>query len=612
VVFISLSLNFERVVKKTVVLIFSFCVFQCASAQYCVLPDSFTCVTAGVPDSPGLYPPADSFPSFYNNFLSSEIIHFRNFDTILFGNEVLPVYSLRWDTIENLPQGLCWSTDRINNTYGTGEAGCIHIGGLACGPTGQYKLSTLVTVDIGIPVETDGDPGGLKYFLRLQTYGAPDIPVDTTQTDSMPFISYGGICQTLTPPVVSLGADQTVCAGSIVTFNPVVSGGQPPYTYLWQSTGNTIICATCANPSVMVTQNSIYVLKVTDASGGFGLDTVNYAVTGTSYNFQITATQPYVFCGGGIVTVSASPNDSVSFQWFNNGVSLAGETGNTLTVTDTSGAYDLVYTEAGICQATSNFIHLLFFDTTAVSIASAGSDTICVGGAVTLLANALGTGLNYVWLANDSNLNYPATSLSVVNAGAYQVVVTNAEGCVDTSSAVLVVASPNLPTTLSYSQFVDDTVCNNASTIMLSGAQPDGGYYSGTGVSGGMFNPFAANAGLNFVYYNYTDSTGCGSSVYDTIVVLLCTDIKEVGVLADIELYPNPGSERITVQSDVLTRADVTVAVFDIAGKRLLVGYQRVGGDKISLDINSLASGSYLVQLLLEGRQVSGRFVKIE
>lgn len=609
---ISLSLNFEHVVKKTVAFIFSFCVFQWVSAQYCVLQDSFVCVTTGVPDSPGLYPPADSFPSFYNNTLSSEIIHFRNFDTILFGSEVLPVYSLRWDTIENLPPGLCWNTDRANNTYATGEAGCIHISGLACGPTGQYKLSTLVTVDIGIPVETDGDPGGLKYFLRLQTYGTPDIPVDTTQTDSMPFISYGGICQTLTPPVASLGPDQTVCAGSIVTLNPVVSGGQPPYTYLWQSTGSTIICATCAAPSVTVTQNSSYLLKVTDASGGFAFDSVSYSVAGTAYNFQITATQPYVFCGGGTVTISANPNDSVSFQWYNNGVSLTGETTATLTVNDTSGAYSLLYTEAGVCQATSNIINILFFDTTAVSVTSVGSDTFCVGGSVTLLANASGSGLNYNWLVNDSNLNYAATSLTVVNAGVYQAVVVNAEGCVDTSAAVLVVASPNLPTALTYTQFTDDTVCNNAAVITLSGAEPVGGYYSGTGVSNGEFNPFAANAGLNFVYYNYTDSTGCGSSVFDTIVVLLCTDIRTVSAGEELVLYPNPANEQVTLESGLLSYADVKVSVFDIAGKRLLVDYTRVGNDKISLNIQSLAVGCYLVQLGLDGRHVSRRFVKME
>jgi len=599
-------------VKKIAFVIFYVLVSYHLMAQFCVPADSFICITTGMPDSPGLYPPADSFPSFYNNFLSSATIHFRNFDTILFGSEVLPVYSLKWDTIENLPPGLCWSTDRVDNTYSTGEAGCIHLSGLACGPTGQYKLSTLVTVDIGIPVETDGDPGGLKYFMRLQTYGTPDIPVDTTQTDSMPFISYGGICQTLTPPVVSLGPNQTVCAGSIVTINPVVTGGQPPYTYLWQSTGSTIICATCANASVTLGQNSSYLLKVTDASGGFGYDSISYTVAGTPYNFQITSTEPDIFCGGGTVTITANPNDSVSFQWYGNGNLLPGETGNILSVTDSTGAYYLVYTEAGVCQATSNIINLLFFDTTAVTITNAGSDTICAGGAVTLFANALGDGLSYSWLVSDSNLDYVATSLLVAGAGFYQVAVTNLEGCTDTSAGVWIVASPNLPTALTYEQFTDDTLCNNAASIALSGAEPAGGYYSGTGVSGGVFNPPGANVGMDFIYYNYTDSTGCGSSIFDTIVVLLCTDIKDPDLPNDVQLYPNPAIDQLIVRSDILTRQNVRLVVYDITGKRLDISYRRNGNNEFSLNIYPLSAGSYLLQLLQDGSQVSRRFVKIE
>lgn len=598
--------------KKLAVIIFSVSIFQWVSAQHCDSVVSFVCASSAVPDSPGLYPPADSFPSFYNHFLTSAVIQFRNFDTILFGNEVLPVYSLKWDTIENLPTGLCWTTDRADTTYARGQSGCIHIGGIPCGPTGQYKLSTLVTVDIGVPVETDGDPGGLKYFVRLQNYGTPDIPVDTTQTDSMPFIPYGGICQTLSPPVVSLGANQTVCAGSIVTLHPAVTGGQPPYSYLWQSTGSSVICATCESPSVMVTENSEYLLKVTDASGGLGYDSVYYTIAGTPYNFHITSTGPDIFCGGGTVNVSANANDSLGFQWYGNGNALPGETGNVLTVTDSTGSYYLVYTEAGVCQATSNIINLAFFDTTAVNIISQSSDTICVGGAVTLVVNATGEGLSYLWLADDTSIDYTLTSYVTQNAGTYQVVVTNAFGCTDTSAGVLVVASPDLPPTLTYSQFISDTLCNNAAAITLSGAQPPGGYYSGTGVSGGIFTPSAASAGLNFVYYNFTDSTGCGNSAYDTIVVQICSGVQQINRQDNIQLYPNPGTDHLTVQSDILLQGNALISVFDINGKRLSVSYQRQANNKISINISTLAAGCYLMQLIAGDAQVNKLFVKME
>ena len=607
-----LSLAFINAVRNTGLILLFVLLFSGASAQYCGSTDTINCVTTNVPDSNGLYPRVDSFPPLFNNFLTSATIYFRNFDSILFGTEVLPVYSLTWDTIENLPPGLCWSTNKSNNTYGRGEAGCIHIRGLACGPTGQYKLSTLVTVDIGILVESDGDPGGLGYLIRLQNYGDSIIAVDTLQTDSMPFIPYGQICQNLTPLIINLGPDQTVCAGSIVTFNPVITGGQAPYTYLWQSFGSNIICTSCANASVVVTESSTYILKAIDASGQYGYDTINYAVTGTAYNFQITAPEPTTFCGGGVVTVTGNPIDSVAFQWYNGSQSLAGADSSSLTVINTSGSYYLLYTENGGCQATSNIINLVFYDTTAVNVVSQGLDTICVGASVTLTANAAGSGLSYEWLADDTSLDYTEVSFSAAAAGFYQVIVTNAVGCSDTSAGVLVVASPNLPPTLTYAQFTNDTLCNNAAAIALSGGEPDGGYYSGTGVSGGTFYPPSALQGLNFIYYNYTDSTGCGNSIADTIDVLFCTAIQQINVAEDLHIFPNPATDYLAVQSDIFQHGNISISVYDITGKRLPINYYRNSNNQVSVNISSLSAGYYLIQLTTDNQQFSSRFIKMD
>ena len=598
--------------KKSGIILFFVFMYRCVSAQYCGSPDTLGCNLLAVPDSVGLYPAPDSFPPLLNNFLTAATIQFRNFDTLLFGSQVLPVYSLTWDTIENLPPGLCWSTDKANNTYGRGEAGCIHIRGLACGPTGQYKLSTLVTVDIGIPVETAGDPGGLGYLVRLENPGDAVVPLDGAQTDSMPFIPYGGICQNLAPLTVSLGGDQTVCQGSVVTFNPVVSGGQPPYTYQWQYTGSSIVCPSCVNASSTVTVNSTYILVATDAGGEYGSDTVQYTVTGSAYNFQISAPEPSTFCGGGTVTITGHAIDSVGLQWYNGSSLLSGDTNSVLTVSDVSGTYYLVYTEAGVCQATSNVISLVFYDTTAVTITSLNSDTFCVGGATTLVANAIGTGLSYAWMANDSNLNYTNAALSANSAGYYRVIVTNGAGCRDTSLGVLLVASPNLPPIVAYTQFSNDTVCNNASEIVLTGGQPTGGYYSGSGVTDTLFNPFAATVGPNFIYYSYTDSTGCGNFAFDTIDVLLCTDISDISDATTAKIFPNPVSDEVTIQSGLLALSGVSVSLYNIAGQLIPVTYLRRGTEQISLNTSALPAGWYWVQLIAKGLVGGNKFIKTD
>ncbi len=599
-------------VKKSIlaILLLSF-FFSRSSAQYCGSPDTISCNASAVSDTPGLYPSPVDFSPVLNNFLTNTTIYFRNFDTIFFGTEVLPVYSLKWDTIQNLPPGLCWSTNKTNNTFNRGEAGCIHIRGLACGSTGQYKLSTLVTVDIGIPVETDGDPGGLKYFVRLENPGDAFVEVDTTQKDSVPFIPYGGGCQNLTPLVVSLGADQTVCAGSIVTFSPQVSGGQAPYTYFWQYSGSSITCPNCEKASSTVNQNSTFILKVTDASGAYGFDTINYTVSGSAFNFAISATQPTTFCGGGTSTITTNALTGLTYQWYNGSQAITGETGPSLNVTDSTGSYYLLYNEGGVCQATSNVINLTFFDTAIVTINSIGSDTFCVGGAVSLVANAVGEGLSYNWLLNDSSLGNTSSAITLSNEGFVQVAVTNLAGCTDTSAGVLIVASPNFPPFVSYNQFADDTLCNNAQAITLNGGQPAGGYYSGYGVTDTIFNPANSHAGLNLVYYTYTDNTGCGNSVYDSVYILICTGISETVVDGLVLLYPNPALDEVIIESEQFGEPTCNVLLYDVAGRVINTNCKLNTSKSKTFDIHNLSAGCYWFAITFNGNRVCKQFIKL-
>jgi len=61
-------------------------------------------------------------------------------------------------------------------------------------------------------------------------------------------------------------------------------------------------------------------------------------------------------------------------------------------------------------------------------------------------------------------------------------------------------------------------VCSNVAPIALTGGTPAGGTYSGTGVSGGMFDPSLAPSGST-ITYSYTDGNLCSSSDFGNIVV---------------------------------------------------------------------------------------------
>lgn len=61
-------------------------------------------------------------------------------------------------------------------------------------------------------------------------------------------------------------------------------------------------------------------------------------------------------------------------------------------------------------------------------------------------------------------------------------------------------------------------VCSNAAPFALSGGTPAGGTYSGTGVSGGLFDPSLAPSGST-ITYSYTDLNLCSNSDIENILV---------------------------------------------------------------------------------------------
>src|SRR5687768_3815517 len=83
----------------------------CSQAQSCGASGPPQCTPSGTLTQPGFSPSYDSLPPLINGIASNSVIQFKNFDTIMFAGNVVTVQSLRFDSIENLPPGLCWATN---------------------------------------------------------------------------------------------------------------------------------------------------------------------------------------------------------------------------------------------------------------------------------------------------------------------------------------------------------------------------------------------------------------------------------------------------------------------------------------------------------------------
>jgi hypothetical protein len=102
---------------------------------------------------------------------------------------------------------------------------------------------------------------------------------------------------------------------------------------------------------------------------------------------------------------------------------------------------------------------------------------------------------------------------------------TNKENCSSTASQT---ASVFKNTTVTWGYQI--TACENGDSIKMQQGSPNGGFFSGTGVSSvGYFKPLIAKAGTHAIYYTFIDTNGCfnkaisSALVHDTIDLFIGT-----------------------------------------------------------------------------------------
>jgi hypothetical protein len=304
---------------------------------------------------------------------------------------------------------------------------------------------------------------------------------------------------------------------------------------------------------------------------------------------------PTLFCRGGNTALSTAVNNSVSYQWLKDDSIIAGAVDSLYSVTDSSGNYRVVFTEAGVCKASSNIIPVSFFNAPVAVINPLGSGNLCQGSIVILEADTL-QGLKYQWLLNGTNTSDSAGFDTVTLAGTYNLIVSNSN-CSDTSSAFNVVVNTNAPPTVSLSGY-PQLVCYNTNPFVLSGDSPPGGNFSGPGINGNIFYPDSAFLGINMVTYTYTDSNGCSGWATDSIILSLCTDVIKVNEQSNILLFPNPATEAAVAESDMFITEKVKIMVYDLSGKIMAVPYAHTA-NQIVLSTTNLDPGLYFTRFIL-------------
>lgn len=339
-------------------------------------------------------------------------------------------------------------------------------------------------------------------------------PIGRRGTPPCPVITF-----TATPANTCPGSN----SGQIVVSN--VSGGAEPYTY---SKDNGVTYQPGSIFSGLAAGN--YQVWVKDNNGCTAAQSVNVGTfSAPSCAIESDFTDffgDYITCNNTSGLFFTGPAGMNSYNWsISGGGSIPGPvTGSSVLVT--SGNFGTDYTlsltveDGNGCSSTCGVQSYNIFQKPPANITVLPGNSVCFGVTLDLSISAEASS-TVVWTGDGiTNPNgNPSTTANPSTTGlqTYSVMVTTSDyygGCTNTGSVeVDVNAIPATPTCPSYA-----ATCVTAPPIVLSGASPGGGTYSGPGVSSGTFNPSTAGVGAHTITYTVTDE-GCSSSCTFSIVV---------------------------------------------------------------------------------------------
>lgn len=273
--------------------------------------------------------------------------------------------------------------------------------------TGAYhKISGGVFNTVGVD-----STGNYKLVVNNSNY-CPDSAI------------YAYALVTTLKPVILKSA--TICVGTSVTLSNTGPALPVADTYQWYRNFVTVAAPAGTAPTLSVTTDGYYFMKVTDASGCKTISDTSYITTAPVPVPGIQITGPTVVCTGGVVKLYVPAQKGYTYQWSSAATlagpytSLPGMTDTLLNVTANTGFYRITeFNPAGCSGADQIYVVV---DSVPHNILPATAQ-VCTGGSVTL---AVTTSARLVWsYKNQTNIISTASSVLANLPGTYYLKIFN-------------------------------------------------------------------------------------------------------------------------------------------------------------------------------------------
>jgi hypothetical protein len=307
----------------------------------------------------------------------------------------LPSYSLQW----------YYKSGVVNAPFGVSTAGWMAIPG-----------ATTSVVDVNSFV------GSRTYACFVTTDGSMGLM--SQWANGVSYINYS-----------SINAQAIIGNPNITPFNNYTYAVTSVLgnTYNWTVTNGAVVSGQGTSVvSILWGQNGPYQVTLSESDGTCSGTSVLFAVNNNcTISVSAASATSTSFCSGASVQLQAATNaTNITYQWYLNGVAIAGET-NQNTAATLGGNYQVSITQNG-CSAISQILAItelpgITMPTLVVDQANAG----CSGSDATVSL----TDANYSTITW-SNGTVNTSSINVSESGSYSVTVSDNNGCTATSSAV--------------------------------------------------------------------------------------------------------------------------------------------------------------------------------
>jgi len=347
-----------------------------------------------------------------------------------------------------------------------------------------------------------GGPYNITYTY-IDGYSCEDDSTETVIVHALPTVNFSGLSTDIcidagTSALTGNHAPNGTFSGTGITdhgdgtadFDPSTAGIGGPYNITYTYTdGNG-----CTNSEIQnVTVHNTPTVNFSGLSSDYCIDAGSATLTG---NHAPSGT----FSGNGITD---NGDGTASFD-----PATAGS----------GGPYNITYsyTDGNGCED-SETLNATVHDLPTVNFSGLDAEYCVDATPVTLTGNNAPDGsFSGSGITDNADGTAEFNPSSAGTGGPYSITYTYTDGNGCTDSETQNVTVNDLPV-VTFNALPD--ICSNADPYTLTEGNPGGGSYSGTGVSGGAFDPVTAGTGTHILTYTYTDGNGCINSDNQNITV---------------------------------------------------------------------------------------------